>query len=65
MFARRPGGGWYGVNWNYMLDVKGKIRKEVMDTWTKSAQERGQRIEWNDKLQRYEYFDIKTGKKVE
>ena len=65
MFARRPGGGWYGVNWNYMLDVKGKTRKEVMDTWKKSAQEMGQRMEWNDKLHMYEYFDIKTGKKVE
>ena len=48
MFARRPGGGWYG-----------------MDTWKKSAQEMGQRMEWNDKLHMYEYFDIKTGKKVE
>lgn len=64
MFAKRAWDGWYGVNWNYMLDVKGKVRKEGIDSWTKCAQEMGQRMEWNKKLQMYEYFDIKTGKKV-
>lgn len=27
LFAQRPSGEWYGVNWNFMLDVSGKVRK--------------------------------------
>lgn len=64
MFAKDGRGGWYGVNYNYMLDVIGKVRKEGIEQWRKCAKEMGQRIEWNDKLHMYEYFDIKTGKKV-
>lgn len=64
MFAKRPGGEWYGVNWNYLLDVHGKIRNEGIDRWTTCAKEMGQRMEWNDKEQKYDYYDIKTGRKV-
>lgn len=30
MFAKRPSGGWYGVNWNYFLDVGNTVRKEAV-----------------------------------
>lgn len=66
MFARRASGKyWYGVNWNYMLDIKGDIRKSSLPTWRKCAAEMGQKIKWNPKVGKFEYFDIKTGKKME
>lgn len=65
MFARRPGGEWYGVNWNYMLDVRGKVRKDAIENWKKCAQEMGQRLVWNNKTRLYEYYDMKTGRRVD
>ena len=65
MFAKRGWGGWYGVNWNYMLDVRCKVRKEAIENWKKCAQQMGQRLVWNKKTRLYEYYDLKTGKKVE
>lgn len=65
MFAKRGWGGWYGVNFNFMLDVTGKFRKERLATWEKCAKDMGQVMKWNKVTLEYEYFDIKTGKKVE
>lgn len=65
MFAKQGWGGWYGVNWNYMLDVRGKVRKEAIENWKKCAQEMGQRLVWNKKTRLYEYYDLKTGKRVD
>lgn len=61
MFAKRPYG-WYGVNWNYMLDVDGKVRKENMEMWKACADEMGCTIKWNAKRGRFDYYDKKTGK---
>ena len=65
MFAKRGCGGWYGVNYNYMLDVDGRVIRENMPFWEECAKEMGVRVVWNKKEHRLEYFDIKTGKKVE
>lgn len=65
MFAKRGWGGWYGVNWNYMLDLHGKIRKERLATWEECAKEMGQVMKWNKATLKYDYFNVKTGKKVE
>jgi len=64
VFAKRPGGEWYGVNWNYLLDVDGRVMKENMKFWEDCAREIGQKIVWNKKKHELEYFDIKTGDKV-
>ena len=66
MFAKCPGGEWYGVNWNYLLDVDGRALKKNMPFWDEYAREEmGKKLVWNKKEHRLEYFDIKTGKKVE
>lgn len=65
LFAKRPDGfGWYGVNWNYMLDISGSLRKRLVPNWRKSAAENGMTMKWNGKELKYDYFD-KSGKKVE
>ena len=64
LFAKRGWGGWYGVNWNYMLDVSGKVRKGNWATWQECAKEMGQAIKWNKKTHRIEYYD-QNGKLVE
>ena len=61
MFAKRPRG-WYGVNWNYMLDVGGKIRRRNMKTWRQCADEMGCTMKWNKERGRFDYYDKKTGK---
>lgn len=63
LFARRPRG-WYGVNWNYMLDVAGKIRKANIKDWKLCAEECNQIMKWNRKEGKYDYFDMLTKKKV-
>lgn len=66
LFAKRPEGfGWYGVNWNYCLDLEGSLRKNALQRWKTCAKERGLRMKWNSKEGRYDYFDLKSGKKVE
>lgn len=62
MFAKRPGGGWYGVNWNYMLDIDGSVVRKNMPFWEECAREMGQKVVWNKKEHRLEYSDIETGK---
>lgn len=62
MFAKRPRGGWYGVNWNYMLDIDGRVVKENMPFWEECAREMGQKVVWNKKEHRLEYSDMETGK---
>lgn len=64
MFAKRGWGGWYGVNYNYMLDVSGKVRKEGIEQWRECAKERGLVMKRNRNTRLYEYFDA-TGKRVE
>lgn len=64
MFARRPNGSWYGVNWNYRLDVKGTLRKDGLPQWEEAAAYCGQKMKWNKDTLRYDYFDVKTGRKV-
>lgn len=63
MFARRGWGGWYGVNYNYMLDLNGKVREENWDNWQSCAKEAGKELKWNAKAHRLEYY--KDGKLVE
>lgn len=65
MFAKRAWGGWYGVNWNYMLDLGGKVRKEWLKQWEACAKENGRRFQWNEKELKYEWLDEKTGVKAE
>ena len=62
MFAKRPGGEWYGVNYNYMLDIDGREFKTHMPYWEDCAREIGRRLVWNKKTHMLEYFDIETGK---
>ncbi len=64
MFAKTSWGIWYGVNWNYKLDVSGRIRKNNIKNWKLCAMEMGQTMKWNSKEGRYEYFDTLTKKKV-
>lgn len=63
MFARRGFGDWYGVNYNYMLDLKGDVVKENLKIWQECAKEAGQTLKWNKKLHRIEYY--KNGVMVE
>ena len=66
MFARVPHKrGWYGVNWNYRLDLEGKFRKEYEPTWRQAAAECGQTMHWNEETLQYEYTDIGKEKKDE
>jgi len=66
LFAKRPDGfGWYGVNWNYSLDVTGRIRKRSVKMWKACAEECDMVMKWNAKEGKYDYIDLKTGKKVE
>ena len=66
MFARRAcGDEWYGVNWNYFLDATGGVRRKRLKMWKECAAEMGQTMKWNAKENRYDYFDKKTGKKVD
>lgn len=39
LFARDSSGGWYGVNWNYQLDVTGKVRRELRERLKKAAED--------------------------
>lgn len=64
-FARRPDGSWYGVDWNYRLDLTGSVRRKFMPMWREAAAECGQTIKWNRKAGRFEHFDAKTGKRIE
>ena len=65
MFAKCARDEWYGVNWNYLLDVDGSALKKHMPFWEEYAREEmGKRLVWNKKKHRLEYFDIKTGKEV-
>jgi hypothetical protein len=64
LFARRPNGEWYGLNWNYYLDVGSTVRKEFMKDWEIAANECGQKMVWNKKLLKFQYFDKKTGKEI-
>ena len=63
MFAKTSWGVWYGVNWNFKLDVSGRIRKNNIKNWKLCAKEMGQTMKWNAKEGHYDYFDIQTGKK--
>lgn len=65
LFAKRVGGGWYGVNWNYSLDLEGKIRRKMLPTWKKCADEQGLRMEWDPDAGKYKYFNKKTGLPVD
>lgn len=66
LFAKRSAGfGWYCVNWNYALDVGGRIRKSSLKKWKACARENGRRMKWNAAKREYEYFDAETGEKVE
>ena len=64
LFARRPSGSWYGINWNYMLDVAGSVRKSCLKDWRTCAEECNQVMKWNRKTGAFEYFDMTTGKKI-
>lgn len=66
MFAKLANGrGWYGVDWNYRLDLEGRTRKEYEPTWRQAAAECGQTIHWNEETLQYEYTDIGKEKKDE
>ena len=66
LFAKRPDGfGWYSVNWNYSLDITGGLRRKNIRQWKICAEEMNQRMEWNAKEGRYDYYDIATGKQLE
>ena len=65
LFAKRPDGfGWYGINWNYSLDITGKIRKRNIKNWKICAEECNWTMKWNVKNGKYDYFDIVTGRRV-
>ena len=64
-FARRPDGSWYGVDWNCSLDLTGSVRRKYLPMWRQAAAECGQTMKWNRKTGRFDYFDAKTGKKIE
>lgn len=61
LFAKRPHG-WYGVNYNYKLDVYGKVRKEYMETWQGCAKELGQVLMWDGHRHEFRYSPIESGK---
>ena len=63
MFARSSWGDWYGVNYNYMLDLNGKVLKENWKFWRECAKEAGQELKWHTDAHRFEYY--KDGKLVE
>ena len=66
LFALRADGfSWYAVNWNYALDLTGRIRKTYLKTWRACADENGRTMKWNKADGRFDYFDKKTGKKVD
>lgn len=66
LFARRADGfGWYAVNWNYALDLTGRIRNACLKTWRACADENGRTMKWNAADGRFDYFDKTTGKKVD
>lgn len=66
LFARRAEGfGWYAVNWNYALDLTGRIRKACLKNWKTCAEENGRTMKWNARDGRFDYFDKTTGKKVD
>lgn len=66
LFAKRPDGyGWYCVNWNYSLDLKGVARRKMLPQWRKCADEQGLRMAWDPDAGSYNYFDKKTGRRVE
>ena len=65
LFAKCSGGGWYGVNWNYSLDLKGTARRKMLPQWRKCADELGLRMTWNPDAGRYNFFDKKTGRRVD
>lgn len=65
LFARRAEGfGWYAVNYNYSLDLTGRIRKAFLKTWRACADENGRTMKWNAADGCFDYFDKATGKKV-
>ena len=66
LFAKRPHDwGWYGVDYNYSLDVSGRVRRRHIGTWKKCAAENGLSMKWNHNLGRYDYFALKTGEQVD
>ena len=65
LFARRPAGfGWYCVNWNYSLDITGRIRKRMLGTWRTGADYGMLRMEWDRDAGKYKFYDKKTGELV-
>lgn len=58
------GRGWYGVNWNYQLDIPGELREKCWPRWKKCAEERGEVVKWDGKRHKYQYFNKKTGELV-
>lgn len=63
LFARTLFGEWYGVNWNFLLDVSGDVRRKNLKTWESCAREMGQTLKWNEEEGVFDYFD-KEGNKV-
>ena len=59
------GFGWYAVNWNYALDLTGRIRKACLKNWKTCTDENGHTMKWNARDGRLYYFDKTTGKKVD
>jgi hypothetical protein len=65
LFAKRPNGfGWYCINWNYSLDIDGKVRKNCLKMWRRAAKECGLTMKLNRTTGYYDYFNA-DGKKVE
>ena len=65
LFAKRPAGfGWYAINWNYSLDLEGKVRKACLPMWRRAAKECGLTMKLDRKTGYYIYFN-KEGKRVE
>ena len=65
LFARLADGfGWYAVNWNYALDITGRIRKTCLKNWKICAEENGYKMKWNASCGRFVLFHKKTGKVI-
>lgn len=56
---------WYGVDYNYALDIQGEVRKKCLKDWEKAADEMGTRLSWSSALQQFVHYDKETGEEKE
>ena len=66
LFAKAMNGfEWYGVDYNYALDIQGEVRKKCLKDWEKAADEMGTRLSWSSVLQQFVHYDKETGEEKE